>query len=269
MKKEEENRILRLTRPVVSREKNIYGVLYLPPGTPPEAALPLVVLAHGLGGDHTSMIPYAKSIVKQGYAAYTFDFPGGSVGRNRSSLDNAHMSVMTEAGDVRDILQAAKSWDYVDGNRVVLVGGSQGGMACAVAAASRPETVLGMVLLYPAFSIPDDVHRDFAAKGDIPERIDLFGGWMQVGRMYAEDVWDYSVYEEIGKYPGPVCLIHGDRDALVDISYSQRAAQVYREASLYPIPGAGHEFTEEELVQVLPCMQEFLQGIFAGTKGRA
>lgn len=66
MKKEEENRILRLTRPVVSREKNIYGVLYLPLGTPPEAALPLVVLAHGLGGRPYLHDPLCKKHCKTG-----------------------------------------------------------------------------------------------------------------------------------------------------------------------------------------------------------
>lgn len=53
--------------------QKIYGKLYLPEET--DAALPLVILSHGLGSDHRIMEPYAESFADNGFAAGWFRMP--------------------------------------------------------------------------------------------------------------------------------------------------------------------------------------------------
>ena len=62
-------------------------------------------------------------------------------------------------------------------------------------------------------------------------------------------------------------LVHGDADRAVDLSYSQRAYQLYRERSagtggprtrLEVMVGGGHGFTEAESREVIRYMREFL-----------
>ena len=66
--------------------KQIYGIAYIPDTE--EEHKPLVVFSHELGNSHTAGIPYAERLAEAGYAAYTFDFCGGTVGVNKSDGDN-------------------------------------------------------------------------------------------------------------------------------------------------------------------------------------
>ncbi len=86
---------------VQSGEHRIYGVAYVP-GTGGRA--PLVIFSHELGNDHTSGERYAERLAAAGYAAYVFDFCGGTVGGNRSDGSNKQMSVLTEASDLEAVL---------------------------------------------------------------------------------------------------------------------------------------------------------------------
>lgn len=242
-------------------DRRIYGVAYVPDGI--EKA-PLAILSHGLGGTHADMAAYAEALASHGYAAYAFDFCGGSAGSGRSDGESTQMSVMTEASDLEAVVAAAKGWDFADtGQGVVLVGASQGGMVSALVAAAEPQEVGALVLFYPAFCIVDDTHESFASEDDVPETYSLMG-WMTVGRNYSTDVWGLDVFGEIGKYAGSVLIVHGDADRIADVSYSERAAEVYQDAELDVIEGAGHGFWGGALQESVDDMLAFLGGRQAG-----
>lgn len=65
---------------------------------------------------------------------------------------------------------------------------------------------------------------------------------MTVGRSYVESLLDY----DISAWDKDVLIIHGDADAIVPLSYSQHAADVYASAELEIIPGAGHGFAGDD-----------------------
>lgn len=222
---------------------SIYGIAYIPDDA---ASAPLVVFAHELGNDHTAGEAYAEVLASHGYAVYTFDFRGGSVSGNRSDGVSTEMSVMTEVDDLSAVVDAAKGWDFVDGGRIAILGGSQGGCVSAIYAADHAGEIDGLMLLYPALSIYDDIHAQFASVDDVPATYGLFGGWMTVGRNYATDMWDYDPLEHIGAYPDKVLIVHGDADSTVDVSYSERAARSFADAELHVIAGAGHGFSGAE-----------------------
>ena len=81
---------------VQNGDNRIYGVAYIP-ALDAGKKVPLVIFSHELGNDHTSGERYAERLAEAGYAAYVFDFCGGTVGGNKSDGSNNEMSILTEA----------------------------------------------------------------------------------------------------------------------------------------------------------------------------
>lgn len=236
--------------------QSIYGLAYIPET---DGTVPLVIFAHELGSTHRSGTEYAEELASRGMAVYTFDFRGGSVA-SRSDGSTVGMSVMTEAADAEAVLDAAKEWDFVDSSRIALIGASQGGMASAVAASRRPDEIAGLILLYPALLVHDAVHEQFDSLDEVPEQF-YFNGWINVGKNYVSDVWDYDVYAEMPNYTSPVLILHGDRDGIVDVSYAQRAAESYPDAELHILHGAGHGFYGSSFDTAMSYILDYLREI--------
>ena len=251
-------------------DANIYGIAYVPNA---EERVPLVIFSHELGNSHTSGERYAERLAEAGYAAYVFDFCGGTVGGNKSDGSNVGMSVMTEASDLEAVLDAATGWDFVDSDRIVLLGGSQGAVVTSVAGARNADKIAGMMLMYPPFTIPDDMHAMFSSRESVPEEFDLFGGWIHVGRNYATDVWDLDCYRNLAEYTGDILLLHGDRDTTVDISVSRRATEVIPSCEFHAIAGGGHEFFgpqfEDAIGHILDYMERHVTGRNESTESPA
>ena len=93
-----------------------------------------MICSHGLGGSYHSNLEYAEQFAQHGIAAYCFDFRGG--GGSRSEGSTTEMSVMTEVSDLETVLEAAKEWEFVDHEKIVLFGTSQGGIVSAITAIS-------------------------------------------------------------------------------------------------------------------------------------
>lgn len=238
---------------VINDGKKIYGVALIPK----EAAdkVPLVICAHGLGGNYRTNMYYAEQLASHGIAAYCFDFCGG--GGNMSDGVTTEMSVMTEVSDLEAILEAAHSWDFADTEQISLLGTSQGGIVSAITAARHKNEIPGLVLLYPAFLVSDELHQRFDSIDDVPESFWL--NWITAGRCYAEDMWDYDVYEEIGNYENDVLLIHGSADNIVPLSYSEKALETYRCARLEVLSGVGHGFYGQDAQQAIAWILEYLE----------
>ena len=221
---------------------------------------PLVILSHGLSANHSSLYPYAERLVKEGYSTYAFDFPGGSNSHlpNKSSTDTFGMSVITEKDALESVLAAAKNWSFVDKEQIYLLGESQGGLVTALAGCEHSDEIAGEILLYPAFNIPDEVHKAFDKLEDVPEENDI-NGWITVGKKYAEDVWDLDAYKLISDYKGRVIIIHGDKDDIVDVSYAEKADEVLENCEFHIINGAYHGFGGEDFESAMEFILQYLK----------
>lgn len=235
--------------------QRIYGIAYI--SDTENEKVTLVVCAHGLGGSYRSNAAYAEQLASHGLAAYCFDFRRG--GGSRSDSNTTEMSVMTEVSDLEVIMEAASEWDFVDENKIVLLGTSQRGITSAIAAARHMDKISGLVLMYPAFLVNDAVHEQFDSLEDVPDTFQF--NWITAGRPYAEDMWDYDVYEEIGNYTYKVLLMHGNADGIVPLSYSDRAAEVYGDVEYYVIDGAGHGFNGGAFDEAVRHIFNYLQEI--------
>ena len=243
---------------VQNGDDRIYGVAYVPEAEDGKK-VPLVIFSHELGNDHTSGERYAERLAEAGYAAYVFDFRGGTVGGNRSDGSNSEMSILTEASDLESVLAAAKTWDFVDPDKIVLLGGSMGGLVTTVVGSTHQDEIAGMILMYPALSAKDDSGAEqYQSEDDVPEDVSLFGGWIHVGKNYITDLWDVDFDRLLSSYQGHMLLLHGDRDSTVPISWSEHAKEIIPDCEFYVIQNGGHEFFgqpfEDAMSHILPYL---------------
>ena len=231
----------------------IYGLLYRPVGI--EGPRPTVIYAHGFCSSYRNGAPYAQALAAQGYLVYCFDFRGGSES-SRSEGSNLEMSVFTEQSDLEAVIAMLQARDDVDNSNLFLLGASQGGMVSAMTAADNRDDIAGAVLLYPAFVLVDGAMEQFDSIDEVPDS--TYYLFMTVGRAYFEGLFGYDVYADIQGYDKDVLIIHGDRDGLVPLSYSERAVEVLPSAELAVIPGAGHGFGGSSLDLAVGYITEYL-----------
>lgn len=236
--------------------QKIYGKLFLPEET--DAPLPLVILSHGLGSDHRIMEPYAENFAENGFAAFVFDYIGGSE-ESMSDGNMTGMSVLTEAEDLSCILESFRSDSRFSEDEIFLFGGSQGGFISAYAAGKHPDEIAGLVLLYPAFNLQDICRKLVSDADEIPDSVVI--GEHTVGSLYIRDMLTFDIYEVLRQYPGPVLLFHGTADPYVPLEYTQRAGQVLADARVVIIEGAEHGFDGEDRNRVEREAVAFVQEI--------
>lgn len=237
-------------------DKKIYGVLYQPKT---EDRVPLIICSHGFALTHESLAFFGEDFREYGVAVYCFDFCGGSE-ESKSDGSMLDMSLMTNVSDLNAVLDMVKSWDFIDQNRIVLLGYSQGGAASAIVASQRNTEVAGLVLLAPAFNIPNIARercQEYENGAMLPDTFDHMGHI--VGRRYFEDVLQYDIYQDIRKYQNPVLLFQGTEDKSVPIWYSEYAARVYRNVEYIRLSGAEHNLMATHMGIISDYMWAFFE----------
>lgn len=269
----------------------IRGYSWVPEGD----ALPAIIMSHGFCSFYREMDHYARRLSAKGYACFTFDFNGGGP-RCQSDGKTWDMTVLTEVEDLKQVLAYVRSLGKIDRDRISLMGNSQGGLVSALVAAQCKEQIEKLILFFPALCIPDDarsgdmLHFTFDP-ANIPER--LARGKMILGRCYPETAIQLDVFQAISGYDGPVLLLHGTADPVVNCAYSKAAWLLYTtgehpgavrqeapsthevmsapptlpegaepdpQKQLILIGGAGHGFWTKAYRTTLEAFELFLQG---------
>lgn len=237
---------------------SIYGELTVPAG---KGQVPLVILSHGFGGNRLGQQDYARYFQQQGFATYNFDFCGGGFS-SRSDGTMTQMSVLTEAADLEAILDRfANDARFGD---IFLWGASQGGFVSTYVAAKHPALVRALAIEFPAYVLQDDAKKVQLPDGSFPETYQALG--VTIGRIYGQDAVSFDIYEVMKAYPGDVLILHGDRDGLVPISYSQRALDAFPSSSLVVMKGQNHGFSGSSRTQAMQQEAEFMLSHTAGRK---
>lgn len=251
---ETQNKIYETQEIYVDRDgMKIYGVAHIPSSI--KGKMPVVILSHELGATLNRVKNYGESLAKEGYITVCFDFCGGGYG-NRSDGELLDMSVLTEKADLEAILNEVKQWDFVDTNSIYLMGNSQGGLVTSLVAAQHRDEIRAVILIYPAFCIYDDVHEMFDSTEEIPQTHNLLG--LRLGRRYFTDIWDQEPYGKIKEYGKNILLIHGDKDSIVPISYSERLSETVDHVEYHVIKGADHGYIGEDFDLAVSYIKDFL-----------
>lgn len=240
--------------PCKSGKNNIYGVLYRPLN-PPEK-MPVVILSHGYNSCCAHVADLASFLSEKGFAVYCYDFCGGST-LSKSEGSSTDMSISSEIADLKSVIAMLSECSFTDKDRIFLYGESQGGFVSALTAAEKGNGIAGMVLLYPAFCIPDTWLPKKAE--EMTEPFDFMG--MTLSRAFRDGLPEYDVFEAVSNFTNPVLLLHGDNDKLVDISYSERLKTAFPSSELRVFAGEGHGFSDLARKQMRIMTAEFLEKI--------
>ncbi len=233
--------------------RHIYGVLSCPEKT--NGKSPIAIVSHGFNGTHEFSKNYFEPLNELGYQVFAFDFPCGSLG-SKSDNNTMNMSVLDEVSDVKAIVNFFKQQPGTDASGIVLIGESQGGLVSALAASEMPDDVSRLVLVFPALCIPENWTARYPQLSDIPDTTRVWN--VPLGRRFFEEVRDINPFKTIGKFRNPVVIIQGDADMVVSMDDSRRAVELYKDAQLHVIKGAGHGFKPEEFKESMTYIKAFL-----------
>lgn len=240
--------------PVANGEKSIYALVYLPRAASGGKRCPVIIYAHGMGFNHESAEPFAREFARRGYVVCCFDFCGGQ--GSESDGDPLDMTVFTEQADLEAVYDMLVKQPYADANNVFLMGASMGGLVAALAAGNRAGVIKGLILLYPAFNLAQEVARVVTDPFALPEKAQL--GTAEVGRAFLDALYGFDVYAAASAYRGPVLILHGTADETVSPNCSLKAADAYRHAALELIADAGHGFSGGQFKFAVKKIVDFL-----------
>ncbi len=226
----------------------VRGICYAAPG---KGRRPAVIISHGFNGCCAALHGRGEAFNAAGIHCFLFDFRGGGEGTTSDGRLSEMMTHETECADLKLVLEYVRRQGDVDPDRVFLLGESQGGFISTLVTEDMPGAVRGLILWFPALMIPD-ASRERLARG-----IDqVFGIRLSpdFDRLAAKaDPWT-----GMKGYHGRVLLIHGDRDAVVPVEISQRAASLFPHAEVMIIPGAGHGFGGNDLQTALDASVQMI-----------
>ena len=239
----------------------IRGTEYRPEGE----NLPVAIVSHGFMGYQDTVRHYCRELASIGYATYCFDFCGGSApGKGASDGASTDMSVLTEVKDLEAVIAYTGSLPYTS-DTLLLMGCSQGGFVSALTAVKPEHKVDKLVLFYPALCIPDDARagKMLFARFD-PENPPavINCGPMKLGCCYPNDVVRMDPFAEIAPYTGPVLIVHGTKDRIVNVDYSRKAAAAYEASApgrtrLCIIDGGTHGFSKKHDTIAIDQLKNF------------
>lgn len=230
---------------------------------------PAMIISHGFTGNYTDMAPYCLAFCREGYAVFCFSFCGGSSldapREAKSGGDSRDMNITSEVQDLCAVIEYVKTLEFVDEKQIILFGESQGGFVSGIAAAKYRDDIQKLIMLYPALCIPDHARRGRVGGASydprkVPDEIDC--GRIVIGKKFHEDVCNMDPFLELEPYQGPVLMIHGTEDQVVDISYSMRARDSYEkgQCTLLTVRGMGHGADKEQKPFVIDSVRQFLAG---------
>lgn len=230
-------------------------------------SIPAIIISHGFGGNCSGNEGYCEFFARHGYAAYCFDFCGGSrKGEGKSSGRTTDMNIWTECDDLKAVLAYVKTHNFVDCHNITLMGTSQGGFVSGLTAAKCGNEIKNLVMICPALCIPDDARRGHLGGADydvanVPEKIMCPNG-MVIGKQFHEAVADLDPFLELAEYGGNVLLIQGMLDTTVNYSYAVKAANHYKKGKcqLKLVRNAGHSFSDKLQDSIKITILSFLEG---------
>lgn len=230
--------------------RTVYAELF----KPDVSRFPIVIFSHGYNGYRDDFKESAEYLMENGIGSITFTFCGSGE-RDESGFATTDMTLFTEQEDLFAVMDYVKNLKWFDGN-LFLFGGSQGGMVSAMAARERADDIRGMILLFPAFCISDDWNARYPNDRAVPETIPWWG--VTLGRNFVLSLRGLNIYDNMNEFDKPVLLMHGTKDDIVPMSYSERAAETYPRAELVRYMGEGHGFFPETMRSVEKKALEFI-----------
>ena len=232
-----------LSHQVVTLDNGIVGTLNQPAGA---ANVPAVLMLHGFGSSRDEVgamyARLAEALAARGVGSLRIDFQGFG----KSDGDTGSTTVTSQVADAEVAYQYLAGLDWVDPERIGVIGFSLGGGVSTIAAAQHPEWFKSMVTwssvgdMVPDFidSLSQEAFDTAAAKGVVG--LDL--GWRTIvlKQGFFESLGQYDLAQLITEYPGAYLAVAGDQDfsAAYAPGFVESAQADPKE--LWIVPGGDH-----------------------------
>lgn len=216
----------------------IRGVLRAPDTQGP---FPTVIFFHGFTVDKVGMMRlhelFARECVKAGFACVRFDF----YGCGESEGDFSEMTVGHEMEEGKAIYRWCLTQDFCDKDNLYLSGHSMGGLVASLIAPELNPKAL--VLWAPALNMYHGAGiRARTMKGPTDKGWDING--LELSREYLEEIRRMDTYNMARGYNGPVLLVHGTEDELVQVDIAWQYQDIYGEQmEMVLIQGSNHQYS--------------------------
>ena len=192
---------------------------------------------------------------------------GFTANRNTELLRQIADDLRDEIADGKAILEYVRTDPHV--RNIFLVGHSQGGVIASMLAGLYPDVIKKVILLAPAAQLKDD-----ALKGNtqgavydpnhIPDTVPLVGNklGMKLGGFYLRTAQVLPIYEVSARFSGPVSVIYGTNDQVVNPKYAKKYHDIYENSELHAITDADHRFTGQYKKSASDLTAQFLKPLF-------
>jgi pimeloyl-ACP methyl ester carboxylesterase len=201
-----------------------------------EEPSPTLIFVHGLGSNREGLLDQAKLLYDHGYGALLLDL------RNHGQSQGEITTLgYEEVFDIEGAVEFLMDQPAVDSNRIGLVGQSLGG-AVVIRAAARIPQVKATVAESAFSSIEDNISQGVRELTGLPP-FPFAPLVIWFGEREAEaKIQLVRPIDDLAQIsPRAIMFIHGEKDALVNVSNSQRLYEAAMEPkALYIIPNAGH-----------------------------
>ncbi|MBU3100525.1 MULTISPECIES: alpha/beta hydrolase [Clostridium] len=245
-----------------SENLRLRGMLHIPENI--NNKVPIVIIFHGFCGDkmgpHFIFVKLSRLLEKAGIACIRFDFAGSG----ESDGDFIDMTMDTELKDANNILNYVRTLDFVDNDRIGIVGLSMGGAIASMLAGERKSDIETLCLWAPAGNMGEIILEKHYIGAGFEEFMqngyfDVEG--LLVGTKFVDNVKNIKIYEKAAEYDKKSLIIHGDKDDVVSLSASQKYIDFWGDSSLFKvINGANHTFDKREWEeQVIDSTIEFIE----------
>lgn len=236
----------------MNKNQTLFGMLHCPRIKEGEKS-PGIVMFHGFAGTsiepHQLFVKAARRLADLGFFVLRFDFRGS--GQSEGNFEE--MTFSEELSDAQKALDFLSAQPQVDENRLGAIGLSMGGAVACYLASSDGR--LKAVALWSTPVSCREIWEESVKNRRVDEKgyVDYDGN--KVGKAFLDEVVNITPATEIGKFQGPVLIIHGDRDETVpvkeaDLLYDALEA---REAKTEKriIEDGGHTYDSIELEEVV------------------
>ncbi len=232
-----------------SEGRTVPAVVTLPVG---EGPFPAVVINHGHGGskdENVGFIGVARALAKAGYASIRMDFAG--CGDSTAPFTENTLSNM-EADSNAGLAYLLKNYD-VDADRLGILGYSMGGRL-ALEIVSKKDNPYKAVVLLSAAAYPGEVgvknllgdltvadaKKIIADKGSY-DYTTQYGQNLSLSAEWFDDMM-VDPLAEIDNFKGPMLVLHGDKDVVVDDETNKLITAAYPAAQEIIVPDADHGY---------------------------
>jgi pimeloyl-ACP methyl ester carboxylesterase len=232
----------------VTLEGGVAGTLRRPDGATASSPAPAVVMLHGFGSSKDEVgnmyARLADALAAQGVGSLRIDFRGFG----KSDGDTGFSTMAGQVEDAEAAYAYLAGLDWVDPQRVGVIGFSLGGGVAMITAGTHPEwfgslvtwSSVGDMLADITASVGEEAVATAAEKGVVG--MDL--GWrtMVLKQAFFDSLDDYDLSALIAQYPGAYLAIAGDQDFSAAYAPGFVETAVAEPKELWIVEGGDHIF---------------------------